>query len=124
MFVADIRACIFECVLWLQKSKNNIMLSYWILQVQNTVLMGTVKQLLKLDGIFLVKINNMLALMLFLSCVVSVVLVDNVVVLLENCWACEIWISCLKTSANVNGWPFVFSDFNFFSFSLEFQFYQ
>ncbi|GLT68471.1 hypothetical protein SLA2020_406970 [Shorea laevis] len=31
-------------------------------------------------------------------------LVDNVMVLLENRWACEIWISCLKTSANVNGW--------------------
>lgn len=75
VFVADIWACIFECVLWLQKSKNNIMLSSWILQVRNTVLMGTVKQLVKLDGIFLVKINNMLALMLFLSCVVSVVFV-------------------------------------------------
>ena len=85
MFVADICACIFECVLWLQKSKNNLMFSSWILQVLNTVLVGTVKQLLKLDGIFLVKINKMWALMLFLSCVVSVVLVDNVMVLLENC---------------------------------------
>jgi hypothetical protein len=53
--------------------------------VLNTVLVGTVKQLLKLDGIFLVKINKMWALMLFLSCVVSVVLVDNVMVLWENC---------------------------------------
>lgn len=46
---------------------------FYIFQVRNTHLIGTVKQFLKLDGIFSVKINNMLARMLCQSCVVSAV---------------------------------------------------
>lgn len=65
-------------------------------------MMGTMRLLLKLDGIFLVTINKMLALMPFQSCVVSVVLVDNFIVLVKNGQLGEIWISCLKTSANMN----------------------
>jgi hypothetical protein len=66
-------------------------------------MMATMRQLLKLDGIFSVKIRNMLALMPFQSCVVSGVVVDNFMVLVKNGWVYDIWISCLKTSANVNG---------------------